>query len=59
MDQVQFSSSRHGTTWGPYGGNGGGPGTSDGGGRCTLEYISGRSGSMLDALKLHYNCDYP
>ena len=54
IDAIEFISSDD-QVYGPYGGNGGGPFVSAQPG-CKLAYLSGKSGSSVDSLTLHYEC---
>ena len=54
IDAIEFISS-DGQVYGPYGGNGGEPFVSARP-NCKLSYLSGKSGSHVDSLTLHYEC---
>ena len=54
IDAIEFISS-DGQVYGPYGGNGGEPFVSARP-NCELSYLSGKSGSHVDSLTLHYEC---
>ena len=54
IDAIEFISSDD-QVYGPYGGNGGGPFVSARP-NCKLAYLSGKSGSHVDSLTLHYEC---
>ena len=46
----------NGTIHGPYGSTGGESWETDIPSGCSVSYISGRAGDLLDAISFHYNC---
>ena len=45
-----------GTNYGPYGGTSGTFWETDIPSGCSVQYISGRAGNLLDAISFHLNC---